>query len=79
MTLQFFKLNLGRFFSFSIYTQSVGLLDGGPARRKAATYTQNKRTQTFMPRVGFEPTTPVFERAKTVYALDRAATVIGIK
>jgi hypothetical protein len=31
-----------------------------------------------MPRVGFEPTTPVFERAKTVYASDRAATVIGL-
>jgi hypothetical protein len=31
-----------------------------------------------MPRVGFEPTTPVFERAKTVHALDRAAPVIGI-
>jgi hypothetical protein len=30
-----------------------------------------------MHRVGFEPTTPVFERAKTVHALDRAATVIG--
>jgi hypothetical protein len=30
-----------------------------------------------MPRVGFEPTTPVFERAKIVHALDRAATVIG--
>jgi hypothetical protein len=30
-----------------------------------------------MPRVGFEPTIPVFERAKTVHALDRAATVIG--
>jgi hypothetical protein len=26
--------------------------------------------------VGFEPTIPVFERAKTVYALDRAVTVI---
>jgi hypothetical protein len=26
-----------------------------------------------MPRVGFEPTIQVFERAKTVYALDRAA------
>jgi hypothetical protein len=31
-----------------------------------------------MPRVGFEPTIPVFERAKTVHALDRAATVIGV-
>jgi hypothetical protein len=30
-----------------------------------------------MPCVGFEPTISVFERAKTVYALDRAATVIG--
>jgi hypothetical protein len=30
-----------------------------------------------MPRVGFEPMIPVFERAKTVHALDRAATVIG--
>jgi hypothetical protein len=27
--------------------------------------------------VRFEPTIPGFERAKTVYALDRAATVIG--
>jgi hypothetical protein len=30
-----------------------------------------------MPQVGFEPTIPVFQRAKTVHALDRAATVIG--
>jgi hypothetical protein len=30
-----------------------------------------------MPLMGFEPTTPVFERAKTVHGLDRAATVIG--
>jgi hypothetical protein len=28
-----------------------------------------------MPRVGFEPTIPVFKRAKTVQPLDRAATV----
>jgi hypothetical protein len=50
-------------------------LDGGSARRKAATYAgqqiQNKRTQPSMPRVGFEPTTPMFERAKTVHALDQ--------
>jgi hypothetical protein len=38
---------------------------------------KNKRTQTSMPPVGFEPTIPVFERAKTVHALDRAVTVIG--
>jgi hypothetical protein len=30
-----------------------------------------------MPWVGLEPTIPVFERAKTFHALDRAATVIG--
>jgi hypothetical protein len=30
-----------------------------------------------MPWVGFEPTIPVFERAKTFHALDRAATVVG--
>jgi hypothetical protein len=52
-------------------------LDGRSARRKATTYTQNKCTQTSMPLVGFEPTIPVFERTKTVHALDRAATVIG--
>jgi hypothetical protein len=57
------------------------------ARRKAATYThththtqtQNKCAQTSMPRMGFEPTIPVFKRPKTVYALDRAATVIRSK
>jgi hypothetical protein len=58
-------------------------LDGRSTGRKAATYTpnntnQNKRTQTSMPLVGFEPTIPVFERAKTVHALDRATTVIGV-
>jgi hypothetical protein len=31
-----------------------------------------------MPRVGFVPMAPVCERAKTVHASDRAATVIGI-
>jgi hypothetical protein len=30
-----------------------------------------------MPWVGFEPAIPASERAKTVYALDLAATVIG--
>jgi hypothetical protein len=30
-----------------------------------------------MPWVRFEPTIPVFERTKTVHALERAATVIG--
>jgi hypothetical protein len=30
-----------------------------------------------MPPVGFVPTMREFERAKTVHALDRAATVVG--
>jgi hypothetical protein len=32
-----------------------------------------------MPHEGFETTTPLFEQAKIVYALDCAATVIGYK
>jgi hypothetical protein len=52
---------------------------GNQSRGKAATYTQdntsNKRTETSMLRVAFEPTIPSFERAKKVHALDRAATV----
>jgi hypothetical protein len=47
-----------------------------PAYRTAQT--QNKCTQTSMPKVGFEPTTPVLERAKTVHVLDHAVTVIGM-
>jgi hypothetical protein len=46
-----------------------------PGHRTAQT--QNKRSQTSMPQMGFELTIPVFERAKTVHALDCAATVIG--
>jgi hypothetical protein len=48
-----------------------------PLHTHRATQTQNKRTQTSMPGVGFEPTNPVLQRTKTVHALDRAATVIG--
>jgi hypothetical protein len=39
-------------------------------------HTEHKQN-TFMPRVGFEPNIPVFERSMTVHALDRAATVMG--
>jgi hypothetical protein len=35
------------------------------------------KLQTSMPRAGFKPKIQVFERAKTVHALDLAATVIG--
>jgi hypothetical protein len=36
-----------------------------------------KHIHVSMPRVGFEPTTPVLERAMTVHALDSGATVTG--
>jgi hypothetical protein len=48
-----------------------------PLLTHRTTRTQNKRTQTSMSRVGFEPTIPAFERAMTVHASDFAATVIG--
>jgi hypothetical protein len=31
-----------------------------------------------MRRAGFEPRIPAFERAKTVHASDRAATMVGV-
>jgi hypothetical protein len=48
-----------------------------PLPTHRTTQTQNKLTQTSTPQVGFEPMIPVFERAKTVHALDRAAIAIG--
>jgi hypothetical protein len=50
-----------------------------PLPTHKTTQTQNNRRQISMPWVGFESTIPVFERAKTVHALDRAATVIGLR
>jgi hypothetical protein len=75
-------VNLSRFFSFLIYTRLVGLLGRGisPFQRRyqhTEQHKQNKRTQISMPRLRFEPTILVFERVKTVHALDRMATVIG--
>jgi hypothetical protein len=74
---------LGRFFSFLIYTQSVGLL-GREISPSQGRYLQTEQHKHRINAhrypclwVGFEPTIPAFERAKTVHALDRAATVIG--
>jgi hypothetical protein len=57
-------------------------LDGESARRKVTTYTGQHNTEkrghtSIMHRAGFEPTVPVFERLKTVRALDRAVTGTG--
>jgi hypothetical protein len=75
-------MDLDCFFSFLIYIQTVGLLGRGISLSEGrylhtGQHKQNKNTQTAMPRVGFEPTISVFERAKTGHALDLAATVIG--
>jgi hypothetical protein len=65
--------------AFFLFHNRYGSADVGSARYKAAAYTQtqNKSTQTFMSRVGFELKTPAFKRAKTVNNFDRAATLIG--
>jgi hypothetical protein len=76
-------LDLGCFFAFLIlYTVGRTPWTGEqPVARLLPTHrttqTQNKRTHTSMPRVGFEPTISMFEWAKMVHSLDRAATVIG--
>jgi hypothetical protein len=64
---------------FLNFGQSVGLLGQGisPSQGRYLTQTQNKRKQTSMLSVGFEPTIPMFERAKTVHVLYRAVTMIG--
>jgi hypothetical protein len=76
-------LDLHHFFSFLIF-YTVGRTPwkgdqpfARPLPAHRTVQTQNKRTQTFMPQVGFEPTIPVFERAKTFHALDYLTTVIG--
>jgi hypothetical protein len=66
------------FFSFLIlYTVGrTPWMGDQPVARSLPTHrkkqTQNKRIQISMHRMGFEPKTPVFKRAKTVHALDRA-------
>jgi hypothetical protein len=74
---------LAAFFSFFIFytvdrTPWIGdqpVARPLPGHRTAQT--QNKRTQTSMPREEFEPTIPGPEQAKPVNSLDRTATVIG--
>jgi hypothetical protein len=77
-------LGLGCFISFLNYYTVVRTPWTGdqpiarPLPTHITTQTQNKCTQTFMPRAGFEPTIAVFDRVKTVHALVCVATVIGI-
>jgi hypothetical protein len=77
------SLNIGGFFSFFIiYTIGrIPWTGDQPVARPLPTHstaqTRNKHIQTSMPQVGFEHTNPAFKWAKTVHALDRAATVIS--
>jgi hypothetical protein len=67
------------------FSQTVGLLGRviSPFQGRYLNTGQHKHRinayihQTFMPWVGFETTIPASERAKTVYTLDRVATVTG--
>jgi hypothetical protein len=53
-------------------------LDGDqPVTRQLPAYMIAQTTRASMPRVGLEPTIPVFELAKRVHSLDRAVTVSG--
>jgi hypothetical protein len=76
-------LNIARFFQFlGFYTVGMTVEGDEPVARPLPAYrttqTQNNRTQTSMPRVGFEPATPVFGREHTVHVLDCEATVIRL-
>jgi hypothetical protein len=50
-------------------------LNTGQHKHRMNAYTH----QTSFPRMGFEPTIPASERAKTVRVLDRATTVTGLR
>jgi hypothetical protein len=68
-------LGLGRLILYTVgrtaWTGDQAVARPIPTHR--TTETRNKRTQTSMPRMGFEPTIPEFEGAKAVHALDRTA------
>jgi hypothetical protein len=73
------SVELGHFSNFLIYTQSVGLFGQGISLSQGRyLHTEHKYRinahRPFMFGVRFEPPIPVFKQAKTVYALDRAAT-----
>jgi hypothetical protein len=67
----------------NLFTQSVGLLGWviSPSQGRYVHTGQHKHRiniQTSMAQMWFEPTIPVFERAKTIHALDRAAQQVTI-
>jgi hypothetical protein len=74
-------LDLGSFSVFQCIYSEHGSLDRDQPVAKPYLHTeqhkQNKHTQTSIPRVGFEPTAPVYELENTVHTLGHAVTVIG--
>jgi hypothetical protein len=70
-------VGLGSFFSFLIFYTVASTSWTGDQSVARTAQTENKRTQTSMPRVGFESTIPVFKLAKKIHVLDSAATVIS--
>jgi hypothetical protein len=79
----FTALELGRFFSFLIHTQSVGLFGWGIGPSQGLyLHTEQHRHRINAHRHpclewDSSPRSQVFKREKTVHALDRAATVIS--
>jgi hypothetical protein len=81
------SIRVSRFFfhSFLNISQTVGLLGRviSPSQRRYPNTGQHKHRintythQTSMPWLGFKPTIPASERAKTVHALDGSAAVTG--
>jgi hypothetical protein len=69
-------LGIGRYFSFLIpnTVDRAPCTGYQPVARPLPTHRIHAH---IMPSVGFEPTIPAFERAKTGHALDLAATVIS--
>jgi hypothetical protein len=82
MALQAFVGPWPLFQFLGLFTQSAELPRGGISQSQvrylhAGQHKHRKSTQLSMPKVEFEPIIPAFEWAKTVYALDRADTVMG--
>jgi hypothetical protein len=84
-----FRINLFFFFSFSLFSflilYTVGrtpYMGDQPVARPLPTHrttqTQNRRTQTSMPGVGFEPKVPVLQPAKTVHVIGQKGLMLAI-
>jgi hypothetical protein len=73
------RASVKRLFLLQFLEGTVGrtFLTGDQLNARPISNTIAEQTQTSMAWVGFKPTIPAFERAKTIYSLDYAATLIG--